>query len=129
MLGRSKSDAKTHRTPKASAKRNARASFCRHCFWSAHASSRRSKVREELRRWHSRDEICGGFENSLIHVFLLFARRLELVLRHPQGMIAAVNDMQKVWHFHLASNALQQIQRTQRVACPLHKQDGRSQRA
>ena len=44
-------------------------------------------------------------------------------------MIAALDDVQKVWRFHLGSNALQQIQRTQRVARALHKEDGRSQRA
>ena len=44
-------------------------------------------------------------------------------------MIAALNDAQKVWRFHLCSHTLQQIERSQRVACTLHKENRRSQRA
>ena len=64
----------------------------------------------------------------MIDIFLRFARRLELSLRYAQGMVAALNHVQKVWRFHVGPNALQQIQRTQRVARALHKEDGRGQR-
>ena len=47
----------------------------------------------------------------MIDIWLRFARRLELTLRHTQGMVAAFDHMQAVWRFNLASNALQQIQR------------------
>ena len=74
-------------------------------------------------------EVCNCFENSLIDMFLRLTRCLELALRHAQGMIAAFDNAQKVWGFHLGSNLLKEIQRTQRVARALHKQDGRSKRA
>ena len=60
-------------------------------------------------------------------MFLRLPRCLELALRHAQGMIATFDNAQKVWGFHLDSNLFQEIQRTQRVARALHKQDGRSQ--
>jgi len=69
------------------------------------------------------------FENLVIDMFLRLTRCLELALRHAQGMIAAFDNAQKVWGFHLGSNLLKEIQRTQRVARALHKQDGRSKRA
>ena len=40
-------------------------------------------------------------------------------------MVAAFNDMQKIWRFHLGSNALQKIQWTERVARALNKKNGR----
>src|SRR5438046_2356706 len=42
-------------------------------------------------------------------------------------MVAAFNDMQKVWRFHFGSNPLQKIQRTKRIAGALHKENGRGQ--
>ena len=51
-------------------------------------------------------------EGSLIHIFLRFTRRLELALRYAQRMIATLDHVQKVWCFHLGSDALQEIQRT-----------------
>jgi hypothetical protein len=65
----------------------------------------------------------------VIDVFLGFARCLELALWHSQRMIAPVNNVQSIWRFHFAPDALQQLQRTQRVPRSLHKQDRRSQRA
>ena len=44
-------------------------------------------------------------------------------------MVAAFHDMQKVWRFHFGSNPLQKIQRTQRIAGALHKENGRGQGA
>src|SRR6266513_3820232 len=44
-------------------------------------------------------------------------------------MVAAFNDMQKVWRFHFDSNPLQKIQRTKRIAGALHKENGRGQSA
>jgi hypothetical protein len=43
-------------------------------------------------------------------------------------MVAAFDQVQKVRRFHFGSDALQQIQRTQRIARALNKQDRRSQR-
>src|SRR5437773_11831639 len=40
-------------------------------------------------------------------------------------MVAAFHDMQKVWRFHFGSNTLQKIQRIQRIAGALHKENGR----
>src|SRR4029077_12016293 len=79
--------------------------------------------------WQLVNKSSDSSEGSLVDLVLRFANCLELALRHAQGMVAAFDHMQAVWRFHLASNALQQIQRTQRVACALHKQDRRSQRA
>src|SRR5258707_7807987 len=126
----SKSDARTHRTPKASAKGNMCLCVRTDCFWSA-TSPRVAFTGgfEELRRWQRGDEVCDRFENSLFHSFLRFACCLELALRHAQGMVATLDDVPEIPRFHLGSHPLQKIQRTQRVARSLHKQDRRSQRA
>src|SRR5258708_35873379 len=74
------------------------------CFWSA--TSPRVVFTggfEELRRWQRGDEVCDRFENSLIHSFLRFARCLELTLRHAQGMVATLDDVQEIPRFNLAS--------------------------
>ena len=81
-------------------------------LWECDKSPRGFQKVEELDRSQSRDEICDRFENSLIHIFLRFTRRLELAFRDAQGMVAAFNHVQKIWRFHLGSDPLQQIQRT-----------------
>src|SRR4029077_1545222 len=44
-------------------------------------------------------------------------------------MVAAFNDMQKVWRLHVCAYALEEIQRAKRIARALHKQDWRGQSA
>ena len=44
-------------------------------------------------------------------------------------MVAAFNDMQKVWRLHVCAYALEEIQRAKRIARALHKQDRRGQSA
>ena len=60
----------------------------------------------ELGRQGIGNERRDGLEDSFINLFLRFARRLELPFRHAQGMIAALDNVQKVWRFHLGSDAL-----------------------
>src|SRR5882724_11574701 len=67
-----------------------------------------------------------GLEDLSIDVFLSSTRHLELALRYAQGMIATFDHVQDVWRLHLGSNALQKIQRTERVTRALDKQDRRS---
>ena len=93
----SKGDAKTPRIPEASAKRNMRLCISHEVLLECDESSRRFHGGfEGLRRWQIGNEVCDRFENSLIEIFLRFARRLELSLRHTQGMVAALNHVQKV---------------------------------
>ena len=75
------------------------------------------------------NECCDRLEDSSINVFLRFTRRLELAFRHTQRMIATLDHVQKVWRFHLGSDVLEKIRRTERIARALHKQDRRSQSA
>src|SRR5437899_12752566 len=44
-------------------------------------------------------------------------------------MVAAFNDIQKVWRLHVCAYALEEIQRAKRIARALHKQDWRGQSA
>jgi len=44
-------------------------------------------------------------------------------------MVAAFNDMQKVWRLHVCAYTLEEIQRAKRIARALHKQDRRGQSA
>jgi hypothetical protein len=52
------------------------------------------------------DKSSDSSEGSLVDLFLRFANCLELALRHPQGMIAALDHVQGIWRFHFASHAL-----------------------
>jgi hypothetical protein len=60
-------------------------------------------------------------------MFLGFAARLELAFGNPQRMVAAFNDMQEVWCFHLGANLLKKIPGTKRIARALDKEDRRAQ--
>jgi hypothetical protein len=45
-------------------------------------------------------------EGSPVDLFLRFANCLELALRYAQGMIAALDDVQKIPRFHFGSHPL-----------------------
>jgi hypothetical protein len=72
------------------------------------------------------DEAGDGFEDPAIDLLLRFTRSLELALSDDQGMIAALDEMQRVRHFHRGAHLLEQVERTERVARSLHKENRRA---
>ena len=44
-------------------------------------------------------------------------------------MVAALHDMQTIWHFHLCSDAREKIQRAKRIASALYEENRCGQRA
>src|SRR2546423_3098345 len=63
--------------------------------------------------------------DPLIDIFLGFIA--EIFLAHHERMIAAFDEVEKIRRHYLRSNALEQIERTKRVARPLNKQDRSAQ--
>ena len=65
---------------------------------------------------------------ALIDVILRFAIGLELGLGDEERMISSLDDVQLVYGSHLVSNIFEQVERTERIASALHKEDRRPQR-
>ena len=59
---------------------------------------------------------------------LRFAAGLELGLGNEERMISPLDDVQFVHCSHLASDIFKQLERTERIASALHKEDLRPQR-
>jgi hypothetical protein len=62
-----------------------------------------------------------------IDLFLSLAGISKLSFGHEQRMIAALDDVKKIWRFHFAPNVLEQVERAERISSALHEQDRRSQ--
>ena len=67
------------------------------------------------------NKLSDGLEHSLIHCILGFTFALQLLLGCEKRMVAAFDDMKEIRRFHFAPDALEQIERAERITRALHE--------
>ena len=69
-------------------------------------------------------ELPDRLEDAMINCVLGFSAVLELAFRDEQGMIAAFDNVQFVGGGDFWADGRKQVQRTERIASALHKENG-----
>jgi hypothetical protein len=76
-----------------------------------------------VKRFPNKTGDCG--HHTLVHLLLAGAERLQRRLRHHEGMVAPLHDVQRGRRTHPLAHALEKVERAEGVARPLREQDRR----